>query len=59
MSGTVQGSSNVSLNFNNQDEEDPFYKLPVLKVLDAVVIRGEMDLALKEITVLEDLLAKK
>jgi acetoacetate decarboxylase len=59
MSGTVQGSSNVSLNFNNQDEEDPFYKLPVLKVLDAVVIRGEMDLALKEITVLDDLLAKK
>jgi hypothetical protein len=27
--------------------------------VDAVVVRGEMDLALKEITVLEDLLAEK
>jgi acetoacetate decarboxylase len=59
LSGNFNGSSNVSLGFNNQSDDDPFYKLPVLKVLDAVVVRGEMDLALKEITVLDDLLAKK
>jgi hypothetical protein len=51
LSGAFNGSSNVSLGFNNQSEDDPFYKLPILKVLDAVVVRGEMDLALKEITV--------
>jgi hypothetical protein len=35
-----------------------FYKPPVLKVLDAVVVPGEMNPALKEITVLEDLLGR-
>ena len=59
LSGTFNGSSDVSLKFNAQSENDPFYKLPILKVLDAVVVHGEMDLALKEITVLDDLLAKK
>jgi hypothetical protein len=37
-------------------EDDPFYKLPVLKVLGSMYVYGDMTLALKEIKVLEDLL---
>ncbi len=37
-------------------EEDPLHKLPVLKVLGAMYIDGEMTLALKDMKVVEDLL---
>jgi hypothetical protein len=30
---SFNGSSNVSLGFNNEFDNDPFYKRPVLKVL--------------------------
>ncbi len=36
--------------------DDPFHKLPVLKVLGSMYVYGDMSLALKEIKVVEDLL---
>ena len=55
MSGDVYGGSDASLTYY-PSENDPFYKLPVLKVLGASYVWGEMSLALKEIKVVEDLL---
>lgn len=55
MSGSVYSGADVTI-ATYPSENDPFYKLPVLKVLGAVYAYGEMNLALKEIKVAEDLL---
>jgi hypothetical protein len=55
MSGNVYGGSDTTI-ATYPSENDPFYKLPVLKVLGAAYAYGEMSLALKEIKVVEDLL---
>lgn len=55
MSGDVYGGSDVSLTYY-PSEKDPFYKLPILKVLGAVYAHADMSLALKEIKSVEDLL---
>jgi hypothetical protein len=54
MSARVFAGSDVTLAIY-PSENDPFYKLPVLKVLGAAYAHGEMSLALKEIKVVEDL----
>jgi acetoacetate decarboxylase len=55
MSGSVYAGSDATI-ATYPSESDPFYKLPVLKVLGAAYAYGEMRLALKEIKVVEDLL---
>jgi hypothetical protein len=55
MSGNVYGGSDTTI-ATYPSENDPFYKLPVLKVLGAAYAFGEMSLALKDINVVEDLL---
>ena len=49
------GSGSVAY---SPSDNDPMYKLPSLKVLDAMYVRGNMTLAVKNIKVLEDLLKK-
>lgn len=55
--GDFFGTSGTSVNYE-PSEEDPFYKLPVLKVLGSVYVKGGMTLALKEMKVVEDYLAE-
>jgi acetoacetate decarboxylase len=55
--GDFFSGSGASVKYQ-QSDEDPFYKLPVLKVLGAMYIDGEMTLALKELVVVQDLLKK-
>lgn len=58
MKGTFSGGSDASIGFG-KSEEDPCYKLPVLKVLGSMHFEGDMTLALSEMSVLHDLLKKK
>jgi hypothetical protein len=39
-----------------KSEQDPLYKLPSLKVLDAMYLRGDMTISVGEMKVLKDLL---
>lgn len=55
MSGDVYSGSDATITYY-PSENDPFYKLPILKVLGAVYAHADMSLALKEIKVVEDLL---
>jgi len=57
MKGTFFGGSAGSISYR-QLEEDPFYKLPILKILGAIHFEGGMTLALKDMKVLADLLKK-
>ena len=57
MKGTFNKGSNGSIGFG-KSEEDPSYKLPVLKVLGAMHFEGDMTLALSEMTILDDMLKK-
>ena len=53
--GDFFGGSGTSVKYQ-PSEDDPFYKLPVLKVLGSVYVTGGMTLALKDIKVVEDFL---
>jgi acetoacetate decarboxylase len=53
--GDFFGGSGTSIKYQ-PSEDDPFYKLPVLKVLGSVYVNGGMTLALKDMKVVEDLL---
>jgi acetoacetate decarboxylase len=55
LSGNVYGGSDATVACYPSDA-DPFYKLPILKVLGSMYVYGDMTLALKEIKVVEDLL---
>ena len=55
--GDFFGGAGASVQYQ-PSEEDPFYKLPVLKVLGSMFISGDMSLALKDMKVAEDLLKK-
>lgn len=57
LKGDFFGGSGTSVKYQ-PSEDDPLHKLPVLKVLGAMYISGEMTLALKDMKVLEDLLKK-
>jgi acetoacetate decarboxylase len=58
MSGNVYAGSDATI-ATYPSESDPFYKLPVLKVLGAVYAHGDMSLALSEAKVVEDLLKRQ
>jgi len=53
MKGDFYKGSDASISYR-QSEEDPFYKLPVLKVLGSTYFEGSMTLAFKEMKVLAD-----
>jgi len=55
--GDFYGGSGTSIQYQ-PSEDDPFYKLPVLKVIGSVYVSGAMTLALKDMRVVEDLLKK-
>lgn len=55
MSGDVYSASDATLAYY-PSESDPFYKLPILKVLGAACAHADMKLAMKEVKVVEDLL---
>lgn len=55
MTGTFSKASNASVAFR-KSENDPFYKLPILKILGAMFLEGDMTLKFSEMTVLVDLL---
>jgi hypothetical protein len=55
LSGYVCGGSDVAIAYY-PSENDPFHKLPGLKVLGAAYFHGEMSLALQETQVVENLL---
>jgi acetoacetate decarboxylase len=55
--GDFFGGSSTSVDYD-PSENDPLYKLPVLKVLGSMYIKGDMTLALKEMLVVQDLLKK-
>jgi acetoacetate decarboxylase len=57
MKGTFSGGSGAAIGFG-KSEDDPCYKLPVLKLLGAMHFEGDMTLALSEMSVLHDLLKK-
>jgi acetoacetate decarboxylase len=57
LKGDFSGGSGASVQYQ-PSEDDPFHKLPVLKVLGAMVMSGDMTLALKDMKVAEDLLKK-
>jgi acetoacetate decarboxylase len=56
MKGAFHGGSGASIAYR-PSEKDNFYKLPILKVLGAMYFEGEMTLALKDMKVLDDMLA--
>jgi acetoacetate decarboxylase len=58
MKGSFHGGSGASINYR-PSENDPFYKLPILKTLGAMYFEGDMTLALKEMKVLDDMLKKQ
>ena len=58
MKGNFYSGSEGSISYHKPSDEDPFYKLPVLKVLGAMYFEGDMSLAFKEMRVLADLLKK-
>jgi hypothetical protein len=55
MMGTFSAGSGGSATYRPSDE-DPFYKLPILKILGAMYFEGSMTLAFKEMSILADLL---
>jgi hypothetical protein len=55
LKGDFSGGSGASVQYQ-ASEDDPFYKLPVLKVLGAMFMSGDMTLALKDMKVAQDLL---
>jgi hypothetical protein len=55
MKGTFRSGSGGSATYRPSNE-DPFYKLPILKILGAMYFEGNMTLAFKEMTILADLL---
>jgi len=55
--GDFFGGSDASVKYA-PSEEDPFHKLPVLKVLGSMYVSGDMTLSLKDMRVIEDLLKK-
>ena len=57
MKGAFHGGSGASIAYR-PSEKDPFYKLPILKILGAMYFEGGMTLALKDMRVLEDMLKK-
>jgi acetoacetate decarboxylase len=57
MKGDFYKASEGSISYRKSDA-DPFYKLPVLKVLGATYFEGEMTLAFKDMKVLADWLKK-
>lgn len=57
MKGTFFSGSAGSASYRPSDE-DPFYKLPILKVLGAMYFEGDMSLAFSEMRVLADWLKK-
>jgi acetoacetate decarboxylase len=57
MSGNFYKASEGSISYRKSDA-DPFYKLPVLKVLGAMYFEGDMTLAFKDMKVLADWLKK-
>jgi acetoacetate decarboxylase len=57
MKGDFYKASEGSISYRKSDE-DPFYKLPVLKVLGAMYFEGDMTLAFKDMKVLADWLKK-
>jgi len=58
MTGTFFSGSGASLAYR-KDENDPFYQLPILNVLGAMFMEGDMTLKFGEMAVLDDMLAKK
>jgi acetoacetate decarboxylase/3-phenylpropionate/cinnamic acid dioxygenase small subunit len=57
MKGTFFSGSGASASYRPSDE-DPFYKLPILKILGGMYFEGDMSLALSEMRVLADWLKK-
>ena len=57
MKGNFFSGSGASISYR-QSETDPFYKLPILKVLGGMYFEGGLTLALKDIMVLDDMLKK-
>lgn len=55
MKGTFSSGSGASIAYR-PSEKDPVYKLPILKTLGAMYFEGEMSLALKDMSVLDDML---
>jgi hypothetical protein len=55
LKGTFSSGSGGSASYRPSDE-DPFYKLPILKILGSMYFEGNMTLAFKEMTILADLL---
>lgn len=58
MAGTFQKGSDASLAYGHS-EDDPFNKLPILKTLAGMYFEGDMTLALKDLRVLDDMLAAR
>lgn len=57
MKGDFHSGSGASAAYGRSDD-DPLYKLPILQTLGAMYFQGDMTLALKEMTVLDDMLKK-
>lgn len=55
MSGTFYSGSKASVE-HHPSEKDPFYQLPVLKILDALYMEGDMRCTYKDMQMLADLL---
>ena len=55
LSGDFHGTSNASISVHSTDD-DPLGKLPVLEILGATFVKGDMTLDIKETKVLKDLL---
>jgi hypothetical protein len=58
MKGDFHSGSGASAAYGRSDD-DPLYKLPILKTLGAMFFQGEMTLALKEMKVLDDMLTRQ
>ena len=57
MKGTFHSGSGASSSYRKSDA-DPFYKLPILKMLGAMYFEGEMSLRFTDMKVLDDMLKK-
>jgi Acetoacetate decarboxylase (ADC)/SnoaL-like domain len=55
LKGTFYGGSGASSTYG-RSENDPMYRLPILKILGSTYFEGGMSLALKDIKVLDDML---
>ena len=56
-SGTFSKATGASVAYR-QSENDPVYQLPVLKILGAMYLEGDMTLKFSEILVLDDMLKR-